>query len=83
MFMRTVVAENDLIGVLPSYAAGLSQELAFLPLERIAESRVLPRLNRPMGLIHRAETTLTPVGRAVLHSIATVCQELGLNQATA
>jgi len=49
--MRTVVGENDFIGVLPSYAAALSPELAFLPLERIAESRVLPRLSRPMGLI--------------------------------
>ncbi len=77
VFMRTVVSENDFIGVLPSYAAALSPELAFLPLERIAESRVLPRLSRPMGLIHRAETTLTPVGRAILRSIAAVCQELG------
>ena len=81
VFMRTVVSENDFIGVLPSYAAALSPELAFLPLERIAESGVLPRLSRPMGLIHRAETTLTPVGRAILRSIAAVCQELGLNQA--
>lgn len=83
VFMRTVVSENDFIGVLPSYAAALSPELAFLPLERIAESRVLPRLSRPMGLIHRAETTLTPVGRAILRSIAAVCQELGLDQAAA
>jgi DNA-binding transcriptional LysR family regulator len=81
VFMRTVVSEYDFIGVLPSYAAALSPELAFLPLERIAESGVLPRLSRPMGLIHRAETTLTPVGRAILRSIAAVCQELGLNQA--
>jgi DNA-binding transcriptional LysR family regulator len=83
VFMRTVVSENDFVGVLPSYAAALSPELAFLPLERIAESRVLPRLSRPMGLIHRAETTLTPVGRAILRSIAAVCQELGLTQAGA
>jgi DNA-binding transcriptional LysR family regulator len=83
IFMRTVVGENDFVGVLPSYAAALSSELGFLPLERMAESGVLPRLNRPMGLIHRAETTLTPVGRAILRSIAAVCQELGLNQAGA
>ena len=82
VFVRTVVSENDFIGVLPSHAVALSPELACLPLDRIAENRVLPRLSRPMGLIHRAETTLTPVGRAMLRSIAAVCQELGLNQAS-
>ena len=38
--------------------------------ERIADGRRL------------YETTLTPVGRAMLRSIAAVCQELGLSQSS-
>ena len=79
VFVRTMVSKTDYIGVLPSYAAKLGAEagdLVFVPLERISEHRVLPRLVRPMGLVHSANTDLTPAGQALLRSITTVCEEL-------
>lgn len=79
VFVRTIAARTDAIGVLPSYAAEIGAEtgaLAFIPLERISEHRVLPRLARPMGVVHSAVSDLTPAGEALLRSIKTVCNEL-------
>lgn len=81
VFVRTMVTKSDCIGVLPSYAAEVSIEagaLTFIPLERISEHSVLPRLVRPMGVVHSAGTDLTPAGEALLRSIKTVCHELQL-----
>jgi DNA-binding transcriptional LysR family regulator len=81
VFVRTMVAKSDCIGVLPSYAAEVSVEagaVTFIPLERISEHSVLPRLVRPMGVVHSTGTDLTPAGEALLRSIKTVCHELQL-----
>jgi len=81
VFVRTILSKGDFVGVLPSYAAALGTEagdLAAIPLERISEHGVLPRLVRPMGLVHPAEIELTRGGHALLRSITTVCQELNL-----
>jgi len=81
VFVRTMVAKSDFIGVLPSYAAEVSIEagaVTFIPLERISEHSVLPRLVRPMGVVHSTGTDLTPAGEALLRSIKTVCHELQL-----
>ena len=78
VFVRNIAARTDAIGVLPSYAAEISAEsgaLSFIPLERISEHRVLPRLKRPMGVVHSAVSDLTPAGEALLRSIKTVCHE--------
>ena len=81
VFVRTMVAKSDYIGVLPSYAAEVSVEtgaVTFIPLERISEHSVLPRLVRPMGVVHSTGTDLSPAGGALLRSIKTVCGELQL-----
>jgi DNA-binding transcriptional LysR family regulator len=83
VFVRTIAARTDAIGVLPSYAADIGAEsgaLAFIPLERISEHRVLPRLARPMGVVHSAVSDLTPAGEALLRSIKTVCNELQIGR---
>lgn len=83
VFVRTIAARTDAIGVLPSYAAEIGAEsgaLAFIPLERISEHRVLPRLARPMGVVHSAVSDLTPAGEALLRSIKTVCNELQIGR---
>jgi DNA-binding transcriptional LysR family regulator len=83
VFVRTMVSQTDFIGILPSYAAKVSAEsgdLCCIPLHRIAEHRLLPRLSRPMGLVHSNDSDLTPAGRALLRSMVTVCHELGLMQ---
>ena len=62
-----MVSQTDFIGILPSYAAKVSAEsgdLCCIPLHRIAEHRLLPRLSRPMGLVHSNDSDLTPAGRA-------------------
>ena len=79
VFVRTLIAKTASIGVLPSYAAEMGAEsgvLSFIPLERIVDHRVLPRLARPMGVVHSAVSELTPAGEALLRSIKTVCREL-------
>jgi DNA-binding transcriptional LysR family regulator len=79
MFVRTIVGQSDVIGVLPSHAAEIGAEtgsLACIPLERIAEHRVLPQLARPMGVVHSTVSDLTPAGTALLRSIKAVCREL-------
>ena len=79
VFVRTIVANTDAIGVLPSYAAEVgagSGALAFIPLERLGEHRVLPRLARPLGVVHAAGSDLTPASEALLRAIKTVCHEL-------
>jgi DNA-binding transcriptional LysR family regulator len=81
VFVRTIVATTDSIGVLPSYAAEVGAEtgtLAFISPERLIDHGVLPRLARPMGVVHSAVTDLTPAGEALLRSIKTVCHELNL-----
>ncbi|MBI3707414.1 MAG: hypothetical protein HY246_07020 [Proteobacteria bacterium] len=81
VFVRTTVRQTDYIGVLPSHAAELGTEagdLVCVPLERIGEHSVLPRLVRPIGLVHSASTDLTPAGQELLRSITTVCHELKL-----
>jgi DNA-binding transcriptional LysR family regulator len=81
VFVRTMVNKDDFVGVLPSYAAALGTEageLGAIPLERVSEHEVLPRLVRPMGLVHPAEIELTRGGHALLRSITTVCHELNL-----
>jgi len=83
VFVRTMVAKSDYIGVLPSYAAEVSVEsgaVTLIPLERISEHSVLPRLVRPMGVVHSTGTDLTPAGEALLRSIKTVCHELKLTR---
>jgi DNA-binding transcriptional LysR family regulator len=83
VFVRTIAAKTDVIGVLPSYAAEIGAEsgaLAFIPLERISDHSVLPRLARPMGVVHSAVSDLTPAGEALLRSIKTVCSELQLTR---
>jgi DNA-binding transcriptional LysR family regulator len=83
VFVRTMVAKTDCIGVLPSYAAEIGAEsgtITFIPLERISDHRVLPRLGRPMGLVYSAVNDLTPAGEALLKSIRGVCQELQLGR---
>jgi DNA-binding transcriptional LysR family regulator len=79
VFVRTIVSKNDFVGVLPSYAAALGTEagdLGCIPLERLSEHGMLPRLVRPMGLVHPAEIELTRGSHALLRSIITVCHEL-------
>ena len=80
VFIRSIVGDSDLIGILPHYAAsaGLKSGIIAIPLERVAESKLLPRLIRPMGLVHSKDSELTPAGRALLRSIMTVCHELKL-----
>jgi DNA-binding transcriptional LysR family regulator len=81
VFVRTIVSQSDFVGVLPSYAAALGTEageLAAIALERLSEHEMLPRLVRPMGLVHPSEIELTRGGQALLRSIITVCHELGL-----
>jgi DNA-binding transcriptional LysR family regulator len=83
VFVRTMISQTDFIGILPSYAAKVSAEgggLCCIPIERIAEHDLLPRLSRPMGLVHSKDSELTPAGRALLRSMVTVCNELGLAQ---
>jgi DNA-binding transcriptional LysR family regulator len=78
-----MISQTDFIGILPSYAAKVSAEggdLCCIPMQRIAEHDLLPRLSRPMGLVHSKESELTPAGRALLRSMVTVCHELGLLQ---
>jgi DNA-binding transcriptional LysR family regulator len=79
----TMIAKTDCIGVLPSYAAQIGAEsgtITFVPLERMSDHRVLPRLVRPMGLVYSALNDLTPAGEALLRSIKGVCQELQLSR---
>jgi DNA-binding transcriptional LysR family regulator len=86
VFVRSMVSRSDCIGILPSHAAELSAEvrdLVSIPLDRLAEHRVLPRLLRPMGLVHCSEMELTAGARAILRSITTVCRELKLIRAAA
>lgn len=81
VFVRTMVSTTDYIGILPSYAAEVGAEsgaLGFIPLDRVIDNSVLPRLERPMGIVHSAMTDLTPAGEALLRSIKTVCHELNL-----
>ncbi|MDP1604003.1 MAG: LysR family transcriptional regulator [Legionella sp.] len=83
VFVRTIAAKTDVIGVLPSYAAEIGAEsgaLAFIPLERISDHSVLPQLARPMGVMHSAVSDLTPAGEALLRSIKAVCHELHLTR---
>jgi DNA-binding transcriptional LysR family regulator len=82
VFVRSMVAQTDCIGLLPRYAAEASAGagIAAIPLARITEQQWLPRLARPMGLVHSRESELTPAGRALLRSMLTVCHELGLSQ---
>jgi DNA-binding transcriptional LysR family regulator len=83
VFVRTIVSRNEFVGVLPSYAAALGTEageLVAIPLERLSEHRMLPRLVRPMGLVHPAEIELTRGSKELLRSIITVCHELNLIQ---
>jgi hypothetical protein len=54
-----------------------------IPLERIVEHAPLPRLVRPMGLVHLRESDLTPAGHLLLRSMVTVCHELGLQRGDA
>jgi DNA-binding transcriptional LysR family regulator len=81
VFVRSMVAQTDYIGLLPRYAAEASAGagITSIPLARITEHRSLPRLARPMGLVHSRESELTPAGRALLRGIMTVCHELGLS----
>jgi DNA-binding transcriptional LysR family regulator len=79
VFVRTVVAETDFVGVLPSYAAELGAEageIVALPAERMAEHRLLPRLVRPMGLVHSADVELTRATEMLLSSLTASCQEM-------
>jgi DNA-binding transcriptional LysR family regulator len=81
MFVRRMASTTDCIGVLPSHAAELSVgagDLVCVPNKNIAEPRLLPRLVRPMGLVHSAQTELTSGGQMLLRSITTVCHELRL-----
>jgi DNA-binding transcriptional LysR family regulator len=81
VFVRTMVSKTDCIGVLPSHSAQLSAQagdLVPIPTERLTEQGVLPKLLRPMGLVHSAESSLTASAQALLRSITTVCRELGL-----
>lgn len=81
VFVRALASRTDTIGILPSHAAQLSTasgDLVSLPLERFAESGLLPRLVRPMGLVLSTEFELTPGATAMLRSIHTVCYELNL-----
>ena len=83
VFVRTLVTRTEAIGILPSYAAelgGTAGELTSLPIDHIADGRVLQRLSRPMGLVLPTEIELTPSARAVLRSINTVCHELNLRK---
>jgi hypothetical protein len=57
-----------------------SGAITLIPLERISEHSVLPRLVRPMGVVHSTGTDLTPAGEALLRSIKTVCHELKLTR---
>jgi DNA-binding transcriptional LysR family regulator len=81
VFVREVVSTTEFIGVLPSYAAELgtaSGNLRYIPIERLAPHGILPKLSRPMGLVHAAEIELTQGCKALLRSINTVCSELNL-----
>lgn len=84
VFVRTLTSRTDAIGILPSHAAelgGEAGELASIPISQVADSRFLPRLSRPMGLVLPTEIELTPGARAVLRSINTVCRDLNLRKA--
>jgi DNA-binding transcriptional LysR family regulator len=81
VFVREVVSTTEFIGILPSYAAELgtaSGNLRYIPIERLAPHGILPKLSRPMGLVHAAEIELTQGCKALLRSINTVCSELNL-----
>lgn len=82
VFVRAMVGQTDYIGLLPRYAAEASagSGIRAIPLEQIAEHKMLPQLVRPMGLVHSKESELTPGGRALLRSVLTVCHELKLIQ---
>jgi DNA-binding transcriptional LysR family regulator len=81
VFVRAMARKSRNIAVLPSYAAELSAEageLVSIPFERVAEHSLLPRLLRPMGLVHSAESELTRAAHALLRSIIAVCRNLDL-----
>jgi DNA-binding transcriptional LysR family regulator len=82
VFVRSMVSQTDYVGILPHYAVQASRdnEVTSIPLERIVEHRLFPRLVRPMGLVHLRENDLTPAGHLLLRSMVTVCHELGLSQ---
>lgn len=82
VFVRAMVAQSDYVGLLPRYAAEASAGAGIraIPLEHIAEHKMLPQLVRPMGLVHSKESELTPGGRALLRSVLTVCHEMKLIQ---
>ncbi len=79
VFTRSLVGKSDYVGVLPSHAAALATEagqIASIPLERMSEHRLLPRLVRPMGLVHSANADLTVAADLLLNSITASCAEL-------
>jgi len=83
VFIREMASKTDYIGILPSYAAELgtaSGNLRYIPLERLVAHSLLPKLSRPMGLVHAAEIELTQSCKALLRSINTVCIELNLTK---
>ena len=80
-FVRAMVNKNDLIAMLPSYAVRPGKEsgdLRFIEVERIVDQKVLPKLVRPMGLVHPADIELTAAGNALFRSITSVCREMAL-----
>ena len=80
VFVRSMVGHTDFIGILPRYAAsaGAKTGTSVIPLERVTENKLLPRLVRPMGLVHSRDSELTPAGRTLLRGVVTVCHELKL-----
>ena len=86
VFTRTLTSHSDFVGVLPSYAAEIGTEagtIRRIPLDRLSHGTVLPRLTRPMGLVHATEIELTEGSKAVLRGINTICHELKLIPAQA
>jgi DNA-binding transcriptional LysR family regulator len=81
VFIREVARRTDFIGIIPAYAAEMSTssgDLRYIPLERISSHGLLPKLIRPLGLVHAAEIELTESSKALLRSINTVCIEMNL-----
>ena len=80
LFVRSIVARTDYIGILPSYDAsvGPAEGIAALSLDSVEEGVRLPRLTRPMGIVHSRDSELTAGARAVLSAMIGVCEELQL-----
>ncbi len=84
-FVRATIMKTDFIGMLPSYAVRPGKDaddLRFIALESIVAKDVLPKLMRPLGLVHPADIELTAGGQALFRSITSVCRELGLTPAS-